>query len=100
MTTHPLPPLSLQEAMSMQFRLVDLMHRHFDGREALEAGDYGAPADLGRPRSTARVERVLADFFGADDATLVAGAGTGAIRVSLMAGLSPGAPVVIHDVPM
>ena len=98
--THPLRQLTLAEAQAYQFRLVDLLHRHFNGREALEAGDYGAPPDLGRPRSTAKVEAVLAEFFHADDAALVAGAGTGAIRSSLMATLDSRAAVLIHDVPM
>jgi hypothetical protein len=98
--THPLPQLTLAEAKEFQFRLVDLMHRHFTGSEVLEAGDYGAPADLGRPRATAKVERVLAEFFGAEDAVLVPGAGTGAIRAALMAALDPGSTVVTHDAPM
>jgi hypothetical protein len=98
--THPLPQLTLDEAKAFQFRLVDLMHRHFGGEAALEAGDYGAPPDLGRPRATARVESVLAEFFAAEDAALVVGAGTGAIRAALMASLSPGAPVLLHDVPI
>lgn len=98
--THPLPQLTLEQAKEYQFRLVDLMHRHFDGREALEAGDWGAPPELGRPRATATVEAVLAKFFHAEDAALVAGAGTGAIRSALMAALAPGATVLIHAVPM
>lgn len=98
--THPLPQLSLEEAKAFQFRLVDLMHRHFDGVEALQAGDYGAPPDLGRPRSTAKVEAVLAEFFHTEDAALVPGAGTGALRASLMAALAPGARVLVHAVPM
>lgn len=100
LVTHPLPQLSLREAMAFQFRLVDLIHRHFDGAQSLEAGDYGAPPDLGRSRATAKVEAVLAEFFGAEDAALVVGAGTGALRASLMATLSPGSPVLIHAVPM
>jgi cystathionine beta-lyase/cystathionine gamma-synthase len=98
--THPLRQLSIAEATELQFKLVDLMHRHFDGQMALEAGDYGAPADLGRPRTTARVEAVMAALFGAEDATLVAGAGTGAIRSALMGTLSPGARVLLHGVPV
>jgi hypothetical protein len=92
--------MTVPEAMDLQFRLVDLIHQNFDGRQALEAGDYGAPPDLGRPRATAQVERVITALFGAEDAALVAGAGTGAIRAGLMACLTPGSPVVVHDVPM
>ena len=99
MNTHPLTQWTLDEAIEQQFRLVDAMHRHFDGREVLEAGDYGATGDLGRPRTTAKVEAVLADYFEAQDAALVAGAGTGAIRSALMAVLDPGATVVVHAPP-
>jgi hypothetical protein len=98
--TTPLPQLSLDEAKALQFRLVDIVHRHFDGHEALEAGDYGAPPDLGRPRATAKVEAVLAELFGAQDCALVPGAGTGALRASLMAALAAGSSVLIHDVPV
>ncbi|MCW2643248.1 MAG: hypothetical protein JWP76_5554 [Dactylosporangium sp.] len=100
MTTHPLASLSLSDAIAMQFRLVDIIHRHFDGHQALEAGDYGAVPGLGRPHATAKVEAVIAELFGAEDAALVAGAGTGAIRAALMASLSPGASVLVHAVPM
>jgi hypothetical protein len=100
MKTHPLRQWSLTEATDAQFRLVDLFQRAFNGFEALQAGDYGAPQDLARARATAKVERVLAEFFGAEDAVLVPGAGTGAIRNALMASLSPGARVVVHDAPV
>lgn len=100
MTTHPLPALTLSEAIQTQFRLVDVIHRHFDGHEALQAGDFGGVPGLGRPHATAKVEAVLAEMFGVEDATLVVGAGTGAIRAALMAALPPGASVLVHDVPM
>jgi cystathionine beta-lyase/cystathionine gamma-synthase len=100
MTTYPLVSMTLAEAIEMQFRMVDIMHRHFDGQEALQAGDYGAVPGLGRPHSTARVEAVLAELFGAEDAALVAGAGTGAIRAALMASLPPGSSVLVHGVPI
>ena len=90
MTTVPLTQWTVAEATEAQFRLVDAFHREFDGYEALEAGDYGAPADLGRSRMTAKVERVLAAFFGAEDVVLTPGAGTGALRSALMASLRVG----------
>jgi hypothetical protein len=98
--THPLQQLTVDGAKGFQFRLVDLIHRHFDGREVLEAGDYGAPPELGRSKATAKVEAVLAEFFHAEDAALVTGAGTGAIRAGLIAVLEPGASVVVHDFPI
>lgn len=100
MTTFPLTQWTVAEATQAQFRLVDAFHHEFDGYEALEAGDYGAPADLGRSRMTAKVERVLAEFFGAEDVVLVPGAGTGALRNALFAALSPGASVLVHDFPV
>src|SRR5438477_10410611 len=100
MQTHPIPQLSLPEAIALQHRLVDLIHRHFDGREILEAGDYGADPALGRPRFTAKVETVLAELFEVEDAVLVRGAGTGAIRAALMALLAPGDAVLVHDAPV
>ena len=100
MTTVPLTQWTVAEATEAQFRLVDAFHREFDGYEALEAGDYGAPADLGRSRMTAKVERVLATFFGAEDVVLTPGAGTGALRSALMASLASGASVLVHDFPV
>ncbi|MFD7637846.1 aminotransferase class V-fold PLP-dependent enzyme, partial [Streptomyces sp. NPDC059873] len=46
------------------------------------------------------VEAVLADYFGAEDAALVQGAGTGAIRAALAAAVSPGDPLLIHRAPV
>ncbi len=100
MKTYPLGQLTVPEAIDAQFRLVDAFQRTFDGFQALEAGDYGAPQELTRSRATAKVEGVLAEFFGAEEAVLVPGAGTGAIRNALMASLRPGARVLVHAAPV
>jgi hypothetical protein len=100
MDTYPLRQLTLVEAIAAQFRLVDLFQRYFNGFEALEAGDYGSPPDLGRSRATAKVEAVLSEYFGAEDAVLTPGAGTGSLRSALMASLRPGARVVRHVPPV
>ncbi|MFI5286051.1 MAG: aminotransferase class V-fold PLP-dependent enzyme [Candidatus Dormibacteria bacterium] len=100
MMTHPLANLSLDEAIAMQFRYVDVVTRHFNGAEILQAGDYGVVPGLLRPNFTAKVEAVLAEFFDAEDATLVRGAGTGAIRSACMTVLAPGSSVIIHDAPV
>ncbi|MGW7520234.1 aminotransferase class V-fold PLP-dependent enzyme [Streptomyces sp. NPDC054796] len=97
--THPLPTVPLEDAVSRQFRLLECTARHFEGQQLFEA-DAGVVPGLGRPRTTARVEAVLADFFGAQDAALVQGAGTGAIRAALAAVLGPGEPLLIHDAPV
>lgn len=99
LVTYPLPALSVEEAAALQWRLVDLIHTHFDGHAILQAGDLGVVPGLGRPRTTARVEQVLADFFGAEAAALVRGAGTGAIRAALQA--IPGARrILVHRAPI
>lgn len=86
--------------MELQWRLVDLIHTHFDGHSILEAGDRGVVPGLGRPRATARVERVLADLFEAEAAALVRGAGTGAIRASLQAARPAGNRILVHRAPI
>ena len=100
MNTYPLEQLDLAEARELQFRLVETIAHHFDGHAILQAGDYGLWPDIGRPHFTARVEAVLADFFGAEDACLVGGAGTGALRSTLMAALSPGQKLLVHQAPL
>lgn len=100
MKTCPLGAVTLDEAREMQFRLVELIHQEFTGREILYAGDYGVAHGLGRPLYTSKVERVIARFFDSEDAVLVRGAGTGAIRLLLMSLLSPGDAILIHDAPV
>ncbi|MET7640718.1 aminotransferase class V-fold PLP-dependent enzyme [Streptomyces sp. NPDC005438] len=82
--THPLPTVPLSDAMATQFRLLECVARHFEG-EQLFTADVGVTPGTGRPRATARVEAVLAEFLGAEAAALVQGAGTGAIRAALTA---------------
>lgn len=97
--TFPLPTVSLDEAAGRQFRLLECTARHFEGQQLFES-DAGVVPELGRPRTTARVEAVLADFFGAEAAALVQGAGTGAIRSALTAVLGPDEELLIHRAPV
>ncbi|MFF2650751.1 aminotransferase class V-fold PLP-dependent enzyme [Streptomyces sp. NPDC058045] len=97
--THPLPTVPLDEAVALQFRLLEATAAHFEG-EQLFAADAGVVPGLGRPRTTARVEAVLADFFGAEDAAFVQGAGTGAIRAALNSAVSGGDSLLIHRAPV
>jgi hypothetical protein len=99
MQVYPLQTMSLEAAMEAQFRLVDTIHRHFSGQEFLTAGDYGL-SQGGRPRQTAKVEAVLAQYFGGEDAVLVRGAGTGALRLALAAAVPPGAEILVHAAPI
>jgi cystathionine beta-lyase/cystathionine gamma-synthase len=97
--TFPLPTVPLEDAVARQFRLLECTARHFEG-EQLFAADAGVVPGLGRPHTTARVEAVLADFFGTEAAALVQGAGTGAIRCALTAALDAGAGLLIHSAPV
>ncbi|MET8328582.1 aminotransferase class V-fold PLP-dependent enzyme [Streptomyces sp. NPDC005181] len=97
--TFPLATVALDEAIARQFRLLEATAAHFEGPQLFEA-DAGVVPGLGRPRTTARVEAVLADFFGAEDAALVQGAGTGAIRAALNAAVRAGDPLLIHRAPV
>lgn len=100
MNTYPLEILDVSAARAMQFRLVEVIARHFDGQSILQAGDYGLHSSTKRPHGTARVEAVLAEFFGAEDACLVRGAGTGGVRSALMAGLKFGQKILLHEAPV
>ncbi|MGP3986816.1 aminotransferase class I/II-fold pyridoxal phosphate-dependent enzyme [Streptomyces sp. 3N207] len=97
--TFPLATVPVEEAVTRQFRLLEATAAHFAGEE-LFAADAGVVPGLGRPRTTARVEAVLAEYFGAEDAALVQGAGTGAIRAALSAAVGPGEPLLIHRAPV
>lgn len=97
--TFPLATVGLDDAVARQFRLLEATAAHFEGQQ-LFSSDAGVVPGLGRPRTTARVEAVLADFFGAQDAAFVQGAGTGAIRAALNAAVRAGDPLLIHRAPV
>jgi hypothetical protein len=96
--------MTVEQAIEYQFRLVDAAQPVL-GSDEMFAEDYGQVRALatvgfgggGRPRATARVEQVLAGFFATEDAVLVQGAGTGAIRAMLNAGIEAGSSVVLHS---
>lgn len=100
MKVYPLPVLSVAQAQAKQFRLIDMITRHFRGHEVLQTGDLGLAAGFGKPKITAKVEAVLADFFGAEAAVLVRGAGTAAIRWGLWSMLQSGQALVVHEAPV
>jgi len=98
------PQMSVDEAMEHQFRLVETAAQVM-GSDEVFVEDYGQVRELatvgfgggGRPRATARVEEVLARFFGTEEAVLVHGAGTGSIRAMLNAMVEPGSRVLLHQ---
>lgn len=95
-----LPPLSIEEARSIQFRLIDAITREFSGTQWLTRGELGVGTDGTGSNFTRAAERVLAGTFGTEDAVFVTGAGTGAIRSALFALLPPLSHIIIHDAPL
>lgn len=104
--TYPLKQLSLEQATQMQFKLVDIMRRYFNGKEQLRSGDYGRRVTdevyegepvYRHPDYTIKVEKVLAEFFNAKEATLTRRAGTGAIQQMFIAAVNPGDQVIVDD---
>ena len=100
MKAYPVETIDFDEAKEFQFKLVDLIHKHFRGDEFLQAGDFGITPNLGKPKYTEKVEKVLAEFFEAEDCVLVRGAGTGAIRSVMNAEMRSGDKILVHNAPI
>jgi hypothetical protein len=100
MKVFPLKCMDLQEAQRQQFRMVDAVTRHFSGLDVLSNGDLGLVAGFKKPVTTAKVEAVIADFFDAEAAVLVRGAGTSAIRWGLFSMMQSGQSLIVHDAPL
>lgn len=100
METFPLESLHIEEAIKVQFKLVDVITRHFTGTDILSLGDLGVVQGLNKPSTTLKVEKVLADFFGQEAAVLVRGAGTSAIRCGLYSIIKSGQSMLVHEAPI
>ncbi|WP_426578209.1 aminotransferase class V-fold PLP-dependent enzyme [Xenorhabdus stockiae] len=100
MKTAPLQSMTMAQAQKQQFKLVDIICRHFPGADFLSQGDLGLVPDLQQPRMTYRIESVLAEYFNAEAAAFVNGAGTGALRAGLGAMLRPCETLLVHDAPI
>ena len=100
MVTYPLPSLSPEQARDLQFRIVEIATHYFDGFEVLSQGDLGVVKGKNKPSYTEKVEHVLAELFGVQDAVLVRGAGTGAIRWGLASVLENGRKLLVHAAPV
>lgn len=83
MNTYPLESIKIDEAKEKQFRLVDIITKHFKGSEILTRGDLGVISGLNKPATTLKAEEVIAEFFNAEKCVLVRGAGTAAIKWGL-----------------
>lgn len=100
MRTFPLKSIEIEEAKKKQFDLIDVVTRHFTGEESLSLGDLGVRGGTNKPHQTIKVENVLAEYFGAEKALLVRGAGTGALRWGVLSHLKAGEKVLVHDAPV
>jgi Aminotransferase class-V len=100
MRTYPLHSIDLEEAKKLQFKVIDTITKHFDGREILSLGDLGVVKGLNKPTYTKKVENVFAEVFDAESAILVRGAGTGAIRWGLISFMKSGDTILVHDAPI
>lgn len=100
MKAYPLKSLTLAEATKMQFKLIECITNHFQGDEIITRGDLGVVSGLNRPVTTDKVEKVLADFFDSEEAMLVRGAGTNAIRLALHSLVDRNGKILVHDAPI
>ncbi|WED26280.1 cysteine desulfurase [Vibrio sp. DW001] len=100
MKTYPLESIALEQAKEKQFKLVDCIAQEFNGSDFLSMGDLGVVPGLNRPKMTSKIEKVIANFFDAESAMLVRGAGTGAIRSCLFAMIKSGGTILVHDAPI
>ena len=100
METYPLHSISLEEAMALQFKVVDCITREFPGHEILTRGDLGVVPGLNKPVTTMKAEQVIARIFDAEAAMLVRGAGTDAIADALYSVIKPGQTLLVHTSPI
>ena len=100
MKTYPLKSITIEQAKEKQFCLIDEICKEFTGTEFLSLGDLGVVAGLNKPRTTEKVQKVLAHYFHAEKCVLVTGAGTGAIRSALTALIQSQDMVLIHRAPV
>jgi selenocysteine lyase/cysteine desulfurase len=63
----------------------------------LAGGELGIDGEAGAPAATRACAAALADVFGAEEGMLVRGAGTGALRLALMAKVPSRGRVLVHD---
>ena len=96
----PLQSISIEAAKEKQFKFVDCITKNFSGLESLTRGDLGVKKGINKPEYTCKAEKTIADFFDAEDAVLIRGSGTGAIRYALSVILKPGEKLLIHDAPI
>jgi len=90
----------MEQAKKLQFKLIDTITKHFNGKDILTLGDLGVVMGINKPATTLKVEQTLADFFGVEKAVLLRGAGTGALRWGIISMVKPGDTMLVHDAPI
>ena len=70
------------------------------GNEFLELGDLGVRKGINRPLRTEKIEKIIAQFFNAEDCILTRGAGTQAIRWGILAAVKAGDKILVHNAPI
>ncbi len=100
MKSYCLESISLEEAKEKQFSLVDTITEVFEGDQFLQLGELGVCSPYNEPLTTYKVEEVLAKYFHAEKAALVSGAGTGAIRWSILALCKSNDTILVHKAPI
>jgi hypothetical protein len=86
------------EAAAWQDAWVEAVTRRFAPLGSpLAGGEVGIGGDAGRPRATIACEQALVDVFGGEEAILVRGGGTGALRLSLFATVPSGGRLLVHE---
>lgn len=102
MTTYPLESIGIEEAKEKQFKMIDIITKHFQGHEILTRGDLGVVKGLNKPITTHKVENVIAEFFNSEGAVLVRGSGTAAIKWGLYSILNgkSSRKILVHKAPV
>jgi cystathionine beta-lyase/cystathionine gamma-synthase len=98
--TYPLKSLNIEQAKKLQFKMIDSITKNFQGHEILSRGDLGVVMGQNKPTTTIQVEKTIADFFDAEDAILLRGSGTGALRWGLISFINNNEKLLVHDAPI
>lgn len=90
--------MTLEQAAAWQDEWVRAVTARFaDLGSPLAGGALGIGGETFRPAATIACEQALADAFGAEEALLVRGGGTGAVRLALFVAVPSGSSVLVHE---
>ena len=66
MRAYPLQSMDFEDAMKLQFKVIDCITKEFQGHDFLNRGDLGVVQGLNKPVTTHKAEKVVADIFDAE----------------------------------